>query len=225
MTSGKSNRLKLNKSLSKILQHQWRIGEPSRIETFLNISETVLNDLGHLTVSDKFVIIGYRERAIPVKSVIRLLEVGGGASIMELCIEDAWISNIVFTKEVLVLFKWLNGILEVYGLNISSNQNIYRKTFCSSNIRVVSDRSNQQIMIGGNTRLEISDLGKTIVERIQLPLPPGFLQEFSHPFYLIGHHDTGYMLIRMIESTFITVGEWCGDRIGIAKVKGDDHFI
>ena len=105
------------------------------------------------------------------------------------------------TKDVLLVVRRLDRELEVQAWNVISKKKIYGKNFRGE--FVVFDRHNQQVMVGSNTRLEIT--GTTVIETSQTPLPGSHgLRAFSHPNYLTRGPGGGVDTLRTLEGSKLT---------------------
>lgn len=76
----------------------------------------------------------------------------------------------------------VDGEREVLAWNVHTKKEIFNKKSLAG--RVVFDQDNNQVMVGRDTRLEIT--GSTVTEFNQASLPEdSFLLGFSHPHYII----------------------------------------
>ena len=168
------------REMERTLQRQWRAGVPGKME--LTIGDLV--ELKVLSLSDEVAIIGS-------ESKVRVFSTRDGAEMMEFsCLkspdsEDFLTKDALLTKDVLLVV----GIDEDYNChevlawNIDSRKKIFYMRFYTG---YVLDQYNNQVMVGGDTRLEIE--GGKDIKTIQAPLPgKDYVLAFSHPYYLTGY--------------------------------------
>ena len=151
--------------MERTLQHQWREETPTRSEFTIADSDYVLALTEELAVIQSGSLVNFKDDAeVPWSWTA-----------------DDLILNALITKNVLLLVKPGSqaGKLEILAWKVHNKEKIFDRKLPDRD--VILDCHNQQVMLGGNTRLEIS--GTTVIEISQTPLP-GSLQFFSHPFYL-----------------------------------------
>ena len=161
--------------MERTLQHQWREAPPARLEFDLGGEARVL------TIADPFAVL-----LTEMSDVFRVVNFKEGSEVMEVsCSSCDNVPEALLSKDVLLVVLDVGGVSEVLAWIVPTRQEIFNKKFPC--VWPVFDQHNKQVMLGSNTRLEIS--GNTVIEStVNLPPPPGsgFLRllAFSHPHYV-----------------------------------------
>ena len=167
------------REMERTLQRQWREATPARLE--FNIGGQGLVRI--LTITDSFaVLFSYTE----MSDVFRVVNIREGVEVMEVSYSSSdRVPEALLSEDVLLVVRDVGGVLEVLAWIVPTRQEIFNKKF--PGVWPVFDHHNKQVMLGSNTRLEIS--GNTVIEStVNLPPPTGSgflrLRAFSHPHYL-----------------------------------------
>ena len=207
--------------MERTLQHQWREATPARSVVTIGglVNPRVLAITDKLAVirsgplSGKICVVLAVIRSGPLSRKICVVNTIDGVEVPGLSYIAAHIYGALITSDVLLLAKRVVGGFEVLAWNFHTMEEIFKEKFPFD--RVVFDRHNQQVMVGRNSRLEIT--GTTVTENIQTPLPGDLdLVRFSHPLYLTA--GGGVTTLWKLDGTgFTRVGD-LGAIIGLFSV-------
>ena len=191
--------------MERTLQHQWREATPAR--SVVTIGGLVNPRV--LAITDKLAVI----RSGPLSGKICVVNTIDGVEVPGLSYIVSHIYGALITSDVLLLANRVVGGFEVLAWNFHTMEEIFKEKFPFH--IVVFDRHNHQVMVGRNTRLEIT--GTFVTETSQTPLPGDLdLVRFSHPLYLTA--GGGVTTLWKLDGTgFTRVGD-LGAIIGLFSV-------
>ena len=173
------------REMEKTLQLQWREATPAKRDVLIGGSPLTRIRTDHLAVI--YYDPAYSKPRSEM-SKISVVNTSDGVELMEYSYLGGWgtgwwgIPRAVLSQDVLLLvFKATDLSKKVLAWNFRNGEKIFEKNY--PKLREVVDRNNNKVMLGLNTRLEITEEG--IIE-VNFPHLPGgsILRKVSHPYYL-----------------------------------------
>ena len=204
------------REMEKTLQLQWREATPAKQEVPIGGSPLTRIRTDHLAVL--FYDPAYSKPRSELHK-ISVVNTSDGVELMEYSypggLSSDWlgIPRVVLSQDILLLvFTAMDFSLKALAWNVSTEEKIFEKKYPP--LRPVVDRNNNQVMLGLNTRLEITEEG--IIE-VNFPHLPGgsILRQVSHPYYLADGPEFDVTLWKIEGTGFSRVEEIGSDICGM----------